>query len=217
MVWVVLFWLLVAALALAVASWLFPRAGQDRARAILRERLARGEITESEYLQGVKALNLPAERKSSGLAPVAVLLLLAAVVLLLMATGVGGMGMPGWMAPMMPGMGGMPHMRGWPGPSASPPPTRPGARVVAVTLVDFAFRPANIQLRATEAANLKLVNSGRVPHDLYVPALDFRVTVEPGQEVVAGLPPAAPGTYEFYCTVPGHRSAGMEGTLTVLP
>jgi len=24
-----------------------------------------------------------------------------------------------------------------------------------------------------------------------------------------------PGTYKFYCTVPGHRAAGMEGTLTL--
>jgi uncharacterized cupredoxin-like copper-binding protein len=24
-----------------------------------------------------------------------------------------------------------------------------------------------------------------------------------------------PGTYEFYCSVPGHEQAGMKGTLTV--
>jgi uncharacterized cupredoxin-like copper-binding protein len=34
-------------------------------------------------------------------------------------------------------------------------------------------------------------------------------------KTVATIGNLKPGKYTFYCTVPGHREAGMEGTLTV--
>ncbi|MCS7235708.1 MAG: cupredoxin domain-containing protein [Armatimonadota bacterium] len=210
MAWAVLFWVLVAALALALVSRLFP--GDDTARGALRERLARGEIPEAEYRERMKFLD--ASRKSStGYAPLVVVLLVALGVLVLMA---GFRGMPGWMHGM-PGMGGMPHMRGWTPAPASPPAAWPGGRTTPVTLVEFAFRPDSVRVRSGEGINLRVSNSGHVTHDLYVPALGFQVTVQPGQVVVAALPPAAPGSYEFYCTLPGHREAGMRGTLVVVP
>jgi uncharacterized cupredoxin-like copper-binding protein len=39
-------------------------------------------------------------------------------------------------------------------------------------------------------------------------------TVDPGGHSVVSVD-LKPGKYEFYCPVPGHKAAGMEGTLTV--
>jgi plastocyanin len=56
--------------------------------------------------------------------------------------------------------------------------------------------------------------------------LEHNVAVAQGSTVLGSTPTFTggsktltlslrPGTYSFYCTVPGHRQAGMEGTLTV--
>ena len=57
--------------------------------------------------------------------------------------------------------------------------------------------------------------------------LGHNVTVEDAAGKVIGATPTfqggtktlaldlKPGTYKFFCSVPGHRMAGMEGTLTV--
>jgi len=57
--------------------------------------------------------------------------------------------------------------------------------------------------------------------------LGHNLTVESASGSVIGATPTfqgatktlslqlKPGTYKFFCTVPGHRMAGMEGTLTV--
>lgn len=60
-----------------------------------------------------------------------------------------------------------------------------------------------------------MTNTGGVFHDLTVPAADFRLDVEPGDEAVGGLTLQEPGTYEYFCSVPGHANGGMRGTLTV--
>ncbi len=59
-------------------------------------------------------------------------------------------------------------------------------------------------------------------------SLEHNVTVAQGSTVLGATPTFVggsktltlnlkPGTYTFYCSVPGHRQAGMEGTLTVNP
>lgn len=63
-------------------------------------------------------------------------------------------------------------------------------------------------------------NPSQVPHSIAVATSDGNVLgeVQPftaGKESV-DLTNVAAGKYVFYCTVPGHREAGMEGNLTVL-
>lgn len=63
-----------------------------------------------------------------------------------------------------------------------------------------------------------LTNESAVPHDV---AIEDEGGKEVGKtEVIAEDEDSTtvnlkPGEYTFYCSVPGHREAGMEGTLTV--
>jgi uncharacterized cupredoxin-like copper-binding protein len=49
--------------------------------------------------------------------------------------------------------------------------------------------------------------------DEHQPAL--HMSAAPGETAVLEFTPTQPGTYEFFCTVPGHKEAGMVGTLIV--
>lgn len=62
---------------------------------------------------------------------------------------------------------------------------------------------------------IKLTNASPVPHDVAVdgaPGSSEVVQDGGSSELTVNLPA---GTYQYYCTVPGHRQAGMVGTLTV--
>ena len=63
---------------------------------------------------------------------------------------------------------------------------------------------------------IHLTNDASIPHDIAVEGNgvdEVSDTVTDGEtSLTVDL---EPGTYTFYCSVPGHRAGGMEGTLTV--
>ena len=108
-----------------------------------------------------------------------------------------------------------------------------------VEMTNFAFTPAVLEVNAGEVLEIAIQNVEPVLHDFTIDKIDADVHVsylggtgehahveaqldadvhfaltEPGSGVVH-MKILEPGEYTFYCSVPGHREAGMEGTLIV--
>lgn len=91
---------------------------------------------------------------------------------------------------------------------------RAGAREVPVTATSFRFEPAEIRARVGE--NLAIVLTATdILHDFTIDELGAHVAADRGQTATGGVTATKPGRYTYYCTVAGHRQAGMQGTLIV--
>lgn len=83
-----------------------------------------------------------------------------------------------------------------------------------ITAEDIKFDPTN--LTVAPGATITLVNRGVLPHNFSLDALHISIDIDPDSQAQATIPTdAKPGSYQFYCNVPGHREAGMVGTLVV--
>ncbi len=89
-----------------------------------------------------------------------------------------------------------------------------GAVAGTVTMHDIFFDPTDLAAPADTAATIDLVNEGAAVHDFTIDALGVHVTLNPGESGSVEINAPA-GTYEYYCSIPGHKDAGMHGTLTV--
>jgi uncharacterized cupredoxin-like copper-binding protein len=86
--------------------------------------------------------------------------------------------------------------------------------VILVEAGDLYFEPEQLSAEAGEI-EFSLTNTGAVEHDLVIEeADDTEVARAEAGEVATGTIELEAGTYTFYCSIPGHRSA-MEGTLEV--
>jgi plastocyanin len=88
------------------------------------------------------------------------------------------------------------------------------ARRIEVTATSFEFDPDEIRVDAGE--NIAIVlTSEDILHDFTIEELGAHVSADQGETEEGGFMADEPGRYTYYCTVTGHREAGMEGTLIV--
>jgi uncharacterized cupredoxin-like copper-binding protein len=115
----------------------------------------------------------------------------------------------------------------------------PRVQELNLTAMDMSFQPNALEVTAGVPVRLTMTNEGALEHDfsiLEMPMETMGATAVPmeghdmtpmGEEaqlhmaVAMGtsntveFTPTKPGTYEFFCTVPGHKEAGMLGTMVV--
>jgi plastocyanin len=80
---------------------------------------------------------------------------------------------------------------------------------------NLAWEPTELNAPAGPVT-LELDNPASVPHNIEVEGNGVsEVTDTITQGTTSVTVDLKPGEYEFYCNVPGHQEAGMDGTLTV--
>lgn len=94
-------------------------------------------------------------------------------------------------------------------------PTADGSSLQFVA-IDIDWEERQKQASAGELA-IDLVNEGETRHTLVFEGRedDLFLEVAASDDTDEGTITLDPGEYTYYCDVPGHREAGMEGTLTV--
>jgi plastocyanin/mono/diheme cytochrome c family protein len=86
-----------------------------------------------------------------------------------------------------------------------------------VEMVDIAFTQTELIVPANTEITINLVNNGAAVHNLHIDELGVNSgDYMAGQSGTITFNTGAPGEYEFYCSIPGHREAGMVGIIKVV-
>lgn len=85
-----------------------------------------------------------------------------------------------------------------------------------VVTIEYArFVENSLHMKRDEVLGLFIVNLTDIGHSFDVDNLDIHVLLVPNSTTAVTIQPTGPGTVPFYCSVHGHRAAGMAGTITI--
>jgi manganese oxidase len=91
-----------------------------------------------------------------------------------------------------------------------------GATDVDISLGEWFIEPTDVTVAAGAPITFNVSNDGAIPHDLTIVDVDETPELAGGEEATLELADGLDaGMYRMICSIPGHESAGMTGTLTV--
>jgi len=93
-------------------------------------------------------------------------------------------------------------------------PPKPQATTVEVSETEFKIALPATQLKAGKIT-FDVKNDGQIPHDLAIKEMRAKTKLIPAGGTAELTVTLEPGTYELYCSVPGHEAAGMKLSITV--
>ena len=119
-------------------------------------------------------------------------------------------------------------------------PTSPPTLSLSLLATDIAYDQDRLEVMAGQPVTIMLNNEGVLEHDFSIMEIPHMgevmeemeeemghdmsaMAMDPEVHVAAPIggrssvefTPSTPGEYEFFCTVAGHKEAGMKGTLVV--
>ena len=93
---------------------------------------------------------------------------------------------------------------------------------VKVVATDLKFNRPTIQAKVGQPITIELENKGVIEHDIAFPTLkadkpaaSLKAVAKAGQTATLEFTPTAAGSFEYICTIPGHKESGMKGKIDV--
>lgn len=77
------------------------------------------------------------------------------------------------------------------------------------------YLTTSYEMGAADVLGIFVENKDGFAHSFDLDSLNIHVQVPANSTVALAIKPTGPGTLQFYCSIPGHREAGMAGTITV--
>jgi plastocyanin len=103
--------------------------------------------------------------------------------------------------------------------AANKPAAGPAQNVTVKGADTMRFDPATLTVKAGSPVHVTMNDAGAsLPHDFTIDSVGgqkFQVKPQPNGQASGDFTPPTAGTFQFYCSEPGHKEAGMVGTLTV--